>query len=66
MGYEVVFLGVGKESKSGDAIAIRFGNLHDSRCVRQLQKCEHKKIYAYVNIFILSCVFLVQEKVVEI
>lgn len=31
MGYEVDFLGVGKESKSGDAIAIRFGNLHGSR-----------------------------------
>lgn len=31
MGYEVDFLGVGKESKSGDAIAIRFGNLHGTR-----------------------------------
>jgi len=31
MGYEVDFLGVGDESKSGDAIAIRFGNLHGSR-----------------------------------
>lgn len=31
MGYEVDFLGVGPESKSGDAIAIRFGNLHGSR-----------------------------------
>lgn len=31
MGYEVDFLGVGKESKSGDAIAIRFGNLHGAR-----------------------------------
>ncbi|MCB5226652.1 MBL fold metallo-hydrolase [Alishewanella sp. 16-MA] len=31
MGYEVDFLGVGSESKSGDAIAIRFGNLHGSR-----------------------------------
>jgi beta-lactamase superfamily II metal-dependent hydrolase len=31
MGYEVDFLGVGEESKSGDAIAIRFGNLHGSR-----------------------------------
>ncbi|MGB0466910.1 MAG: hypothetical protein ACPGF7_05165 [Pontibacterium sp.] len=27
MGYEVDFIGVGQESKSGDAIAIRFGNL---------------------------------------
>ena len=31
MGYEVDFLGVGDESKSGDAIAIRVGNLHGSR-----------------------------------
>lgn len=31
MGYEVDFLGVGSESKSGDAIAIRFGNLHGTR-----------------------------------
>ncbi|WP_445354269.1 ComEC/Rec2 family competence protein [Microbulbifer sp. EKSA008] len=31
MGYEVDFLGVGDESKSGDAIAIRFGNLHGGR-----------------------------------
>lgn len=31
MGYEVDFLGVGNESKSGDAIAIRFGNLHGRR-----------------------------------
>lgn len=31
MGYEIDFLGVGEESKSGDAIAIRFGNLHGSR-----------------------------------
>ena len=31
MGYEVDFLGVGKESKSGDAIAIRFGNVHGAR-----------------------------------
>jgi beta-lactamase superfamily II metal-dependent hydrolase len=31
MGYEVDFLGVGSESKSGDAIAIRFGNLHGGR-----------------------------------
>jgi beta-lactamase superfamily II metal-dependent hydrolase len=31
MGYEVDFLGVGRESKSGDAIAIRFGNLHGRR-----------------------------------
>ena len=31
MGYEVDFLGVGEESKSGDAIAIRFGNLHGDR-----------------------------------
>jgi hypothetical protein len=31
MGYEIDFLGVGEESKSGDAIAIRFGNLHGAR-----------------------------------
>lgn len=31
MGYEVDFLGTSSESKSGDAIAIRFGNLHGSR-----------------------------------
>ena len=31
MGYEVDVLGVGKESKSGDAIALRWGNLHGSR-----------------------------------
>jgi len=31
MGYEVDFIGVGQESKSGDAIALRFGNLHGSR-----------------------------------
>ncbi|WP_027858413.1 ComEC/Rec2 family competence protein [Marinobacterium jannaschii] len=31
MGYEVDFIGVGKESKSGDAIAIRFGNLYGGR-----------------------------------
>lgn len=31
MGYQVDFLGVGEESKSGDAIVIRFGNLHGSR-----------------------------------
>ncbi len=31
MGYEVDFLGTCSESKSGDAIAIRFGNLHGSR-----------------------------------
>ena len=31
MGYEVDILGVGKESKSGDAIALRWGNLHGSR-----------------------------------
>ncbi len=31
MGYQVDFLGVGQESKSGDAIAIRFGNLHGER-----------------------------------
>ena len=27
MGYEIDFIGVGQESKSGDAIAIRWGNL---------------------------------------
>lgn len=31
MGYEVDFLAVGEESKSGDAIALRFGNLKGSR-----------------------------------
>ena len=31
VGYEVDVLGVGKESKSGDAIAVRWGNLHGSR-----------------------------------
>ena len=31
MGYEVDVIGVGKESKSGDAIAVRWGNLHGSR-----------------------------------
>jgi len=31
MGYEVDFLAVGDGEKSGDAIALRFGNLHGSR-----------------------------------
>ena len=31
VGYEVDVIGVGKESKSGDAIALRWGNLHASR-----------------------------------
>ena len=31
MGYEVDVLGVGKESKSGDAIALRWGNLNGGR-----------------------------------
>ena len=31
MGYEIDVLGVGKESKSGDAIALRWGNLHGGR-----------------------------------
>lgn len=31
MGYEVDFIGTGSEAKSGDAIAIRFGNLGSSR-----------------------------------
>ena len=31
MAYEVDMLGVGEESKSGDAIAVRFGNLQGSR-----------------------------------
>ncbi len=31
MGYEVDVIGVGKESKSGDAIALRWGNLHGNR-----------------------------------
>ena len=31
MGYEVDVIGVGNESKSGDGIALRWGNLHGSR-----------------------------------
>ena len=31
MGIEIDFLAVGEASKSGDAIAIRFGNLHGRR-----------------------------------
>jgi len=31
MGYEVDFIGVGQESQSGDAIVIRYGNLHGDR-----------------------------------
>jgi len=31
VGYEIDVIGVGKESKSGDAIAVRWGNLHGSR-----------------------------------
>lgn len=31
MGYDVDFMAVGEESSSGDAIAIRFGNLHGDR-----------------------------------
>ena len=31
MGYEIDVIGVGKESKSGDAIAVRWGNLDGSR-----------------------------------
>lgn len=31
MGYEVDFIGVGQESQCGDAIAIRYGNLHGDR-----------------------------------
>ncbi|AXS81888.1 MBL fold metallo-hydrolase [Marinobacter sp. Arc7-DN-1] len=31
MGYEVDFLGTNSETKSGDAIAMRFGNLHGTR-----------------------------------
>jgi len=31
MGYEIDFLAVGDESKSGDAIAIRYGDLHGTR-----------------------------------
>ena len=31
MGYEVDVIGVGKESRSGDAIALRWGNLHGNR-----------------------------------
>ena len=31
MGYEIDFLPVGEGEKSGDAIAIRFGNLHGKR-----------------------------------
>ncbi len=31
MGYEVDFIGVGQESKSGDAVALRWGNLYGDR-----------------------------------
>ena len=31
MGYEVDVIGIGQESKSGDAIAVRWGNLHGAR-----------------------------------
>ena len=31
MGYEIDFLPVGEGEKSGDAIALRFGNLHGNR-----------------------------------
>ena len=31
MGYEIDIIGVGQESKSGDAIAIRWGNLFGQR-----------------------------------
>ena len=31
MGYEVDFIGVGEQSKSGDAIALRWGNLAGDR-----------------------------------
>lgn len=31
MGYEIDFIGVGQESQSGDAILIRFGNMHGFR-----------------------------------
>ena len=31
MGYEIDFIGTSSDSRSGDAIAIRFGNLHGSR-----------------------------------
>jgi beta-lactamase superfamily II metal-dependent hydrolase len=31
MGFEIDFLAVGEESKSGDAIALRYGNLHGAR-----------------------------------
>ncbi|MFI1955905.1 hypothetical protein ACH437_29400 [Streptomyces xinghaiensis] len=31
MGYEIDFLPVGEESKGGDAIALRYGNLYGSR-----------------------------------
>ena len=31
MGYEVDFIGVGQESQCGDAIALRYGNLHGER-----------------------------------
>lgn len=31
MGYEIDFIGIGQESQSGDAILVRFGNMHGKR-----------------------------------
>ena len=31
MGYEVDVIGIGKESKSGDAVTLRWGNLNGGR-----------------------------------
>ena len=36
MGYEVDVIGVGKESKNGDAIALRWGNLHGDRTEQKI------------------------------
>jgi len=36
MGYEVDILGVGEKSNSGDAIALRYGNLHGGREEQQI------------------------------
>lgn len=36
MGYEIDFIGIGKESQSGDAIAIRYGDLFGSRSAQKV------------------------------
>lgn len=36
MGYEIDFLPVGDNSKSGDAIALRYGNLYGSRAEQRV------------------------------